>query len=97
MYAFTARFHSLEAGGATPDIARHVQSIAAPDHGLEHIYTEATPFGVYAVLFMKGAGVRAAEHAAVGVCREALRRTELQGWHFTWQGPERGLNPAATW
>ena len=97
MYAFTARFHSLDGEQPPPDIAHHVQSIADPDNGLEHIYTQATPFGVYAVLFVKAAGVKAAESAAVGVCREALRRAELAGWCFTWQGPERQLNPVGSW
>ncbi|GGO83019.1 hypothetical protein GCM10012280_10980 [Wenjunlia tyrosinilytica] len=97
MYAFTARFHSFDGTGAPPDIARHVQSTADPDDGLEHIYTESTPFGVYAVLFMNAPGAQAAESAAVGVCREALRRTELRGWNFTWQGPERELNAMASW
>lgn len=97
MYAFTARFHSSEGEGAPPDIARHVQAIADPDNGLEHIYTEATPFGVYAVLFIKAAEIQAAENAAVDVCREALRRPQLRGWCFTWQGPELELNPVASW
>lgn len=82
---------------APPDIALHVRSTAEPDDGLEHVYTEATPFGVYAVLFMNASGAQAAESAAVGVCREALRRRELRGWNFTWQGPERALNAAASW
>ncbi|GAB2589526.1 hypothetical protein GCM10027168_22990 [Streptomyces capparidis] len=100
MYAFTARFHAFEgheAPGGAPDIARQLRSTAEPDDGLEHIYTQATPFGVYAVLFMNGPGARAAEDAAVEVCREALRRGELRGWDFTWQGPERALNAAASW
>ncbi len=97
MYAFTARFHSYDGAEAAPDIAHHVQSTAAPHNGLEHIYTEATPFGVYAVLFMHANGAEAAEDAAVEVCRGALQRAELRGWNFTWQGPERALNAGASW